>query len=150
MNTPFGNESIHLDEQGNWFHEGVLFTNQELISLFNRSITFCEEKKKFILKIGRDESVFTFAVTPLIAVKLLVQDNASVLFLLNTEEHQIILAEDYFFYEQEMFYLYSHSRGRIRIKRELYQTFVEKFVDDKTLVLNGISFTVSSSLREEK
>lgn len=54
---------LRLSARGEWFHDGVAFSNPRLIELFNRSITR-SGAGAWCLRIGRGEATFTCEDTP--------------------------------------------------------------------------------------
>lgn len=52
-----------LRADGAWFHDGALFTNEKLIALFNRSLTWIESEGRYALRIGLGEASFSYEDT---------------------------------------------------------------------------------------
>ena len=63
-------ESIHLDERGRWWHEGVMFANEKLSQLFSRSV-YQTEGGVWFLRIGNQSYPVTVACTGYFAERLM-------------------------------------------------------------------------------
>ena len=137
--------SIRLDNEGNWWHDGTLFTHQKLSDLFSKSIRWSHEKNRFVLRIDRDEANFEYDSTPLIAKNICYQPTPAI--VLNTGQSAAVI-------DRSPLYLFTSRTDcltkclvdtktqLVRIPRSVFQSLVPSIDESQSVCIQTISLPI--------
>ena len=129
-------DHLRLTEEGNWIHDGSLFTNRNVARLFHHSIQWSDEEKVYLLIIGNMAGRFSMEGTPYFVTSLL-DDAAQWEIGLAGGERESLRSDTLWMGRNEGIYCLVQSGHPARFIRGAYQSLIGHALDEKSLEIGG-------------
>ncbi|MCB0311252.1 MAG: DUF1285 domain-containing protein [Bdellovibrionales bacterium] len=137
--TAYLEGELKLDKHGKWFHNGAPFQNNNLIELFNRSITWDDSQNKYFLNIGKGRASFLVEDTAYFVLELLDEEVPCQVRLSDRSQEELILNQIEIGAENQI-YCYVKNGHRARFSRSAHQALLKHASGPREIKLNGTVF----------
>lgn len=125
-----------LNKHGEWVHEGIPFTNTKVSELFHRSVSWDEERRCFVVRIGLQQATFSCEDSPYFVAQVRTESSPWSIVLAGGGEEPLFPGS-ISIGKEDQFYCTVRGQYRARFMRAAHQTLLEHAVDENTLQIDG-------------
>ena len=136
MYTAYLKGSLKLSQTGEWWHNGVPFSNPKLIDLFSRSIVWDEELKEYFIQIGQQRASFDCEDTAYFVAALDLEAKPCKI-LLSDGSSEELLTDTLSLGSEKQIYCVVKGQHLARFSRGAHQVLLQLVSSDAAITIDG-------------